>query len=168
MTMNKYNLNVHFSEEELKVIAKAYQKVVLVKHSGGDTDSSVAWVSFKPFQHDTVDWETHFAIYASNTEVCNSVNNDNFNDEVFVSPNMIDLPEQSIECFANDDDNCHIDVTTVPTNIPGSPELESLSLTTDSGELLATVNIPKDVIEKAEKFSVIYDEDKKEYYLQVE
>ncbi|MCD7996435.1 MAG: hypothetical protein LUH21_04290 [Clostridiales bacterium] len=76
--------------------------------------------------------------------------------------------EGNIECFANDDDNSHIDIIPAPANFLGSPELESLSLTTDSGEEFATTNIPKDVIDNAKKFFIIYDEGKKEYYLQVE
>ena len=67
--MPNYRMNIHFKEGDLKVIAKAHQKVVLVKHTAGDADSSVAWVSFKPWQQNTVDWENSFAIYSSNTEV---------------------------------------------------------------------------------------------------
>lgn len=129
MAMTKYSLNIHFSEEDLAVIAKAHQKVVLVKHSDGDSDSSYVW------------------------------------GDINSSPNMIALEH---ECYVNDDNNSHIDVIPAPANFFGSPELERFSLTTDSGEEFATVVIPKDVIETAKNFSVIYDEEKKEYYLQVE
>lgn len=67
--MSSYRLNIHFGEEDLKIIAKAHQKVILVKHTAGDTDTSVSWVSFKPWQLNTIDWDNTFAVYASNSEL---------------------------------------------------------------------------------------------------
>lgn len=67
--MSKFRLNIRFKEEDLKIIAKAHQKVILVKHTAGSTDTAVSWVSFKPWQLNTVDWQNRFAIYASNNEV---------------------------------------------------------------------------------------------------
>lgn len=61
--------NIHFDKEDLEVLAKAHQKVVLIKHTEGQTDTPVTWVSFKPWQQNTIDWENTFAIYASNSEV---------------------------------------------------------------------------------------------------
>ena len=65
----QYNLNIELSEEVLDVIAKAHQKIVLVKHTAGDNDAPVSWVCFKPWMKNTIEWQNNFAIYASNTEV---------------------------------------------------------------------------------------------------
>lgn len=66
-----YTLNIDLTEEVLDTIAKAHQKVVLVKHTAGDNDSPVAWVCFKPWMKNTVEWHNDFAVYASNSQVCN-------------------------------------------------------------------------------------------------
>ena len=70
--MSKYRLNIDFSKgEDLDLVYKAMEKVVLVKHTEGSTDSQVAWVTFSPLMRNTVDWETDFAVYASTSEVQN-------------------------------------------------------------------------------------------------
>lgn len=69
--MSKYRLNVNFSENDLRTIYKANEKVVIVKHTAGNADSQVAWVSFKPFMENTIDWSNEFAVYASTTDVEN-------------------------------------------------------------------------------------------------
>lgn len=183
MTMNKYRLNGHF-EEDLKVIAKAHQEVTLVKHTAGDSDSSVAWVSFKPWQQNAIEWENTFAIYASNSEVQSKATINKLSDKIatsgvqydfanggFIAPKMDDLPAQANTYYVKNSSDNYSSITIglaqeVVTNdiLP----MEEISLMTDSGKMLATTNIPKDVIENAENFSIIYDEEKKEYYLQVE
>lgn len=67
--MPKYRLNIKFNDQDLKTIYKANEKIVLVKHTAGESASQVAWVCFRPFMNNTIDWETSFALYASNTEV---------------------------------------------------------------------------------------------------
>lgn len=67
--MPNYKLNIKLSEEDLKTIYKAEEKIVLVKHTAGNNDSQVAWVTFSPFMNNTVEWENQFAVYSSNTEV---------------------------------------------------------------------------------------------------
>ena len=67
--MSKYRLNIKINGQDLKTIYKANEQIVIVKHTAGNADSQVAWVSFKPFMNNTVDWENNFAVYASNTEV---------------------------------------------------------------------------------------------------
>ncbi len=66
-----YKLNIDFADEVLDTIEKARQKVVLVKHTAGNGDSAVAWVCFKPWENNTVEWKEEFAIYASNSQVQN-------------------------------------------------------------------------------------------------
>lgn len=177
MTMNKYRLNGHF-EEDLKVIAKAHQEVTLVKHTAGDSDSSsVAWVSFKPWQQNAIEWENTFAIYASNSEVQSKATINKLSDKIatsgvqydfanggFIAPKMDDLPAQANTYYVKNSSDNYSSITIglaqeVVTNdiLP----MEEISLMTDSGKMLATTNIPKDVIENAENFSIIYDEEKK-------
>lgn len=67
--MSSYRLNILFAEQDLATISKAHQRVVMIKHTAGSTDTPVAWASFRPWMNNTVDWEETFAIYASNTEL---------------------------------------------------------------------------------------------------
>lgn len=67
--MPKYKLNIKISEKDLQVLYRANEKIVIVKHTAEDSDTQVAWVTFGPFMNNTVEWETQFALYASNTEL---------------------------------------------------------------------------------------------------
>lgn len=67
--MQDYRLDIKFNEEDLKNIYKADQKIILVKHTKEQTNSNVAWVCFKPFVNNTINWSMNFALYASNTEL---------------------------------------------------------------------------------------------------
>lgn len=66
--MSGNGMNHKFKEEDLKTITKARQKEVLVKHTTGDSDASVQWVSFHPWQNNTVEWENNFDIHSPNRE----------------------------------------------------------------------------------------------------
>ena len=45
--MSDYRLNIDFSKgEDLDVIYKAGEKVILVNHTEGNADSQIAWVTF--------------------------------------------------------------------------------------------------------------------------
>jgi hypothetical protein len=66
--MSKYRLNINFEGADLDTIYEARQRVIIVKHTA-ERKSAVAWVSFTPFEHNIIDWETDFAIYASSGEV---------------------------------------------------------------------------------------------------
>lgn len=180
--MSKYRLNINLNEDDLKFIEKAHQEVVLVKHTAGDSDSSVAWVSFKPWQQNTIDWKNNFAIYSSNAEVQNKATINKLSDKratsgvqydftngTFKTPKITDTYLMPNSYCLNNNDDSHLNATVVPmSDVCGSIELEKFSLMTDSGEVLTTVDIPKEVIENAEHFSIVYDNEKKEYYLQVE
>lgn len=180
--MPKYKLNINLNEEDLKLAGKAHQKVVLVKHTAGDSDSSVAWVSFKPWQQSAIDWENSFAIYSSNTEVQSKATINKLSDNMAISGVQYDFTNSTFKdpkiadtylipntyCVNNNDDS-QLNATVIPvSDVCGSNELEKFSLMTDSGEVLTTVDIPKEVIENAERFSIVYDNEKKVYYLQVE
>lgn len=69
--MPKYKLNIKISEKDLQILYRASEKIVIVKHTAEGTDTQVSWVTFGPFMNNTVEWETQFALYASNTEIQN-------------------------------------------------------------------------------------------------
>jgi hypothetical protein len=66
--MPSYRLNINFSGSDLDTIYKAGERVVVVKHTE-ERNSLIAWVSFKPFERNTIDWETQFALYAASGEI---------------------------------------------------------------------------------------------------
>jgi hypothetical protein len=55
-----------FSENDLDIIAKCKQKVVLVKSTSNG--KRVAWVTFSPFEINRIEWTEKFALYASPCE----------------------------------------------------------------------------------------------------
>ena len=55
----------------MQILYRAKEKIVIVKHTAESTDTQVAWVTFGPFMNNTIEWETQFALYASNTEIQN-------------------------------------------------------------------------------------------------
>lgn len=67
--MPKYQLNVDFDTKDLKSIAQANEKIVLLKQTDGGTP--VVWVTIDPFNNNTIQWEEDYAIYASKVEVQN-------------------------------------------------------------------------------------------------
>ncbi|MCD7726157.1 MAG: hypothetical protein LUI12_11525 [Clostridiales bacterium] len=67
--MPNYELNINITETDLQTIYAADEKIIIVKHTEGSAGKDVAWISFRPFMHNTIQWTTEFAIYASNTEV---------------------------------------------------------------------------------------------------
>ncbi|MBP3474949.1 MAG: hypothetical protein J6K48_01300 [Lachnospiraceae bacterium] len=67
--MSNYELNIDFKESDLSMIYAAGEKVVVVKHTAGDQDKQVAWLTFKPFAHNTIQWQENYAVYASDTEL---------------------------------------------------------------------------------------------------
>jgi len=79
--MPNYRLNVKFNENDLRTIYKANEKVVIAKHTAGNADSQVAWISFKPFMENTIDWSDEFAVYASTTDIENGASINKLSDK---------------------------------------------------------------------------------------
>lgn len=69
--MPNYCLHVRFNENDLRTIQQANQKVVIAKHTAGNAEFQVAWISFRPFMENTIEWSNDFAMYASTTEIEN-------------------------------------------------------------------------------------------------
>lgn len=67
--MPSYQLNIKFEKKDLPNIYAAKEKIVIVKHVQGNEGSHLAWVTFKPFEYNNINWETSFALYASTSEV---------------------------------------------------------------------------------------------------
>jgi hypothetical protein len=62
-----YTLNIDFDKTALDTIYKAGEKVTMIKQVANGTP--VAWVSFYPFENNSVVWEEDYALYASTTEI---------------------------------------------------------------------------------------------------
>ena len=79
--MSNYRLYIDFNKGgDLDLVYRAMEKVILVKHTEGNADSQVAWVTFSPLMRNTVDWETDYAVYASTSEVQNDAQNNTRHD----------------------------------------------------------------------------------------
>lgn len=68
-----YALNIMFDDKDLLDIYDAKQSVTLIKQTFSTTsnNSSVAWVTFNPFEINNVNWEENYTVYASTTQVQN-------------------------------------------------------------------------------------------------
>lgn len=66
--MPKYKLNVTFSDDALKTIYAAGQKLAIVKNVEGDSGEPVIWVSTLPFESNVIEWEDNYQLYASRQE----------------------------------------------------------------------------------------------------
>lgn len=66
-----YQLNINIDSDGLNNIYSSGQSVVLVKSvvAGTGSSSDVVWVSFQPFQQNTVTWTETYGIYASSTSI---------------------------------------------------------------------------------------------------
>lgn len=67
--MAEYNLTIQLSNDDVHTINAAQQQIVIVKKVGGSSGSQVAWVTFSPFENNTVTWEEEYGVYASTTQV---------------------------------------------------------------------------------------------------
>lgn len=66
--MSNYKLNVSFSEEALKTIYAAGQKLAIVKSVEGDSGTPVVWVATLPFENNEIEWQNNYQLYASRQE----------------------------------------------------------------------------------------------------
>ena len=70
--MPTFTLNVSFTAEQLNAIYATGNNVILAKDTNANK-TNVAWLVFKPFQKNTVQWEEQYGIYASSCEVNSGV-----------------------------------------------------------------------------------------------
>lgn len=66
--MSNYKLNVSFSDEALKTIYAAGQKLAIVKSVEGDSGNPVVWVATLPFENNEIEWQNNYQLYSSRQE----------------------------------------------------------------------------------------------------
>lgn len=168
--MCNYKLNVKSKNDALKVASEVDHKYALENHTVGDTKSSVAWISFAPWQ--SVEWEETFELYASRGEV-SSTSTEKFSDKQFIIDTRTfdgSLFEEPIidEKLKMRDDFISLNLCRAKKMLFKSKlTMIRITIVADSGEVLATTDIPKKVLENAVNYIITYDDEKKEYYLQV-
>ena len=69
--MPNYKLNIDFSDEALRTIYAAGQKLALVKTVTGDAGQQVTWVATLPFQTNVIEWKNEYMLYAAGHEASN-------------------------------------------------------------------------------------------------
>lgn len=67
--MSQFQLNIQFTTADVHQINAVNQKVVLVKEVGGASGSTVAWITFSPFENNQISWEEEYGVYASTSSV---------------------------------------------------------------------------------------------------
>lgn len=72
--MSSYKLNINFTEEALKIIYAAHQKLALTKAVAGNMGKSVIWVATLPFERNAIEWKQNYMLYSSREEVQNGAN----------------------------------------------------------------------------------------------
>ncbi len=87
--MPKYTLNIDFEKGDLDTIYKAGEKVTMIKQTANGTP--VAWVSFYPFENNTVVWEEEYALYSSTTEIQSGATIQKMSDEAASEQMMYDF-----------------------------------------------------------------------------
>ena len=60
-----YTLKVILTPAQLQIFQEANDSIIIAKPSEGGSTPNVAWVSFSPFEANTVTWEEQYGIYAS-------------------------------------------------------------------------------------------------------
>lgn len=70
--MSQFQLNISFTSSQLSAIYATGNNVVLAKDTNANK-TNVAWVVFKPFEQNKVQWEEKYGIYASSCDVNNGV-----------------------------------------------------------------------------------------------
>lgn len=66
--MAKYNLIAKIDDTTVENFNKLGQRIVLVKETA-DSSADLAWISFSPFEINTVFWEESYGVYASTSDV---------------------------------------------------------------------------------------------------
>lgn len=69
--MSNYKLNIDFSDEALRTIYLAGQKLALVKTVKGDAGQQVTWVATLPFQSNVIEWKNEYMLYTARQEASN-------------------------------------------------------------------------------------------------
>lgn len=89
--MNNYELEIKFTEEGLKAIYAAGEKLILTKEVAGNKGKSVCWVSTLPFLNNIVKWTEEYMLYASREEAMNGATINKLSDVDAISELIYDF-----------------------------------------------------------------------------
>jgi hypothetical protein len=89
--MNQYELQINFSEEALKAIYAAGEKLIITKEVNGTKGSSVCWVTTLPFLKNTIRWTEEYMLYASREEAMNGATIEKISDVDAISDLIYDF-----------------------------------------------------------------------------
>lgn len=89
--MSKFKLNINFTEEALKVIYKAHQKLAITKAVEGNVGKAVIWVATLPFKSNVVEWAQNYMLYSSREEVMNGASIKKLSDTVAIDNVVYDF-----------------------------------------------------------------------------
>ena len=67
--MPQFSLQINMDPSWVSQVVQAGQQIVITKQVAGNSGTSLAWVSFSPYQSNTVSWQDNYAVYTSQTLV---------------------------------------------------------------------------------------------------
>lgn len=89
--MSNYELEIQFTEDALKAIYTAGEKLILTKEVAGSKGKSVCWVSTLPFLDNTIKWSEEYMLYASREEAMNGATINKLSDVDAISELIYDF-----------------------------------------------------------------------------
>lgn len=95
--MSNYNLIIKFSEEALKSIYAAGEKLIVTKEVSGSKGSSVCWVSTLPFMNNTIKWSEEYMLYSSREEAMNGATIEKLSDVDAISELLYDFKDGTFD-----------------------------------------------------------------------
>ncbi len=95
--MSNYELQINFTEDALKAIYAAGEKLIITKEVAGNKGSSVCWVSTLPFLKNTIKWSEEYMLYASREEAMNGATIDKLSEVDALSELLYDFDNAIFE-----------------------------------------------------------------------
>lgn len=95
--MNSYELQINFTEDALKAIYAAGEKLIITKEVAGNKGRSVCWVSTLPFLKNTIKWTEEYMLYASREEAMNGATIDKLSEVDALSELLYDFKDAIFE-----------------------------------------------------------------------
>lgn len=89
--MSNYELEIKFTNEALKAIYAAGEKLILTKEVAGSKGKSVCWVSTLPFLCNSIKWSEEYMLYASREEAMNGATIEKLSDVDAISELIYDF-----------------------------------------------------------------------------
>lgn len=89
--MSNYELEINFTDDALKAIYAAGEKLVLTKEVAGNKGKEVCWISILPFLKNTIKWSEEYMLYASKEEAMNGATIEKLSDVDAISEVIYDF-----------------------------------------------------------------------------